>query len=403
MRSVRWDRDRVIESVRSDVWRYVSQASRHEDETVLEAGALLQMSPNEVRTLGRIQFITSDAVHKLLREMPALSRRLRTTAISEEERSPERVRGSIRWGATFAERAATGLPHIYVTAPARRAFQTAENEVLVSALDSISDQGKRTGWQRSASPELGTLVRSRVVSANRWLRLRSLAAVERRPLTPRVIARVRSGRAARRYATAVEVVALHRRYLKRLDRSAIKKAIEDHALVASDDAVLLELLCLFQVERALRDSGWTVTLPGLVRSGRVLLGSRGRVRLELFYQRAPKELSEGSLYRAIQRGQGFAGIGGLIPDMVLKVLGTSGKRWILIEVKGLHRSVADSARAATRDLLAYRRAFEPVLSRQALPYGIGIAWGENLHPHDGSEVMLCSPDTITESLDLALS
>lgn len=403
MRSVTWDRKRVIESVRSDVWRYLSQASRRDDETLLEAGALLQMSSRDVRTLARVQFLMSDAVQALLEEMPRLARRLRTTAIPEEERSPERVRGSIRWGPTFAERAATGLPHIYVTAPAKRAFQTPENEVLVGALEAISDQGRRTGWHHSASPEVGAETRARVSAAERWLGLRSLATVERRPLDTRTVARVRSGRAARRYASAVSVVELHRRYLKRLEREEIRRAVEEHALVSTRDAVLVELVSLFAIEKALGDSGWAVTTPGIVRSGCVLRGRRDGDRVDLYYQRTPRDLSTDSIYRTVQQRHHFSGVGGAIPDMVLKLSRKNDQRWILVEVKGVKRPVADSARAATHDLLAYRRAFEPVLGTQPPPYGLGIAWGAALSPSDVSEVMLCSPDTVGDALRLLLN
>jgi hypothetical protein len=74
----------------------------------------------------------------------------------------------------------------------------------------------------------------------------------------------------------------------------------------------------------------------------------------------------------------------------------------MLEVKGLERSVARSARAAARDLLAYRRAFEATLAGQATAYGIGIAWGRHVVPALG-EIILCSPDTIGEALKLALS
>ena len=111
MRSKRWERDRVIGDIRSDVWRYVSQASKREEDLVLEAAALLQMQSREVRTLARIQFILSEPARELIAAMPSLSRRLTNSALPEQERSMERVRGPIRWGETFSQRASTGLPH----------------------------------------------------------------------------------------------------------------------------------------------------------------------------------------------------------------------------------------------------------------------------------------------------
>ena len=79
-------------------------------------------------------------------------------------------------------------------------------------------------------------------------------------------------------------------------------------------------------------------------------------------------------------------------------------RWILIEVKGgPKRGVRDSARAATHDLLAYRRAFGPALAERPGPYGLGYAWGAGLTPSADAEIVLCTPDTLTQALGLLLS
>ncbi len=73
--------------------------------------------------------------------MPLLIRRLTTTTNTEVEISAERIRGAIRWSETFAQRAATGLPHVFVTAPTRRAFDTPENQTLAFALHAIAEFG----------------------------------------------------------------------------------------------------------------------------------------------------------------------------------------------------------------------------------------------------------------------
>jgi hypothetical protein len=124
--------------------------------------------------------------------------------------------------------------------------------------------------------------------------------------------------------------------------------------------------------------------------------------LELYYQHAPHDLSVDSVYRAVQQSHEFAAVGGLIPDLVLRLRASSGDRWVIVEVKGVERSVTDSARAALQNLLAYRRAFSAALDGQIGPYGIGIAWGEQVAPAVSAEVVLCSPDTIGEALDIAL-
>ncbi|HKF79191.1 MAG TPA: hypothetical protein VKB17_00005, partial [Thermoleophilaceae bacterium] len=93
----------------------------------------------------------------------------------------------------------------------------------------------------------------------------------------------------------------------------------------------------------------------------------------------------------------FKRAGALRPDFVLR-LHTSPPRWLLIEVKGVERPVWDSAREALRDLLAYRRAFDPVLGTAETPYGLGIAWGESMQASTEIEVALCTPDMVEDAL-----
>ena len=64
--------------------------------------------------------------------------------------------------------------------------------------------------------------------------------------------------------------------------------------------------------------------------------------------------------------------------------------------------MADSARAAVRDLFVYRRAFSAVLDRQTEPYGLGYAWGEGLKPSLDGDVTLCTPDTLAEALSVII-
>lgn len=121
--------------------------------------------------------------------------------------------------------------------------------------------------------------------------------------------------------------------------------------------------------------------------------------MEVFYQATQGALSAGSRYREVQAAYDFSSSGGLIPDLVIKTTANDETRWLLVEVKGgEQRSVADSARAAVRDLFGYRRAFSAVLDRQTEPYGLGYAWGEGLNPSLDSDVTLCTPDTLATAL-----
>src|SRR5947207_3357840 len=110
----------MIAQIRSDVWRYLTPAADVETR-LLEASALLRMPATELQTVAQLQFLASRELGELLKQLPTLVRRLATTTTSEEEWSTERIRGSIEWSKTLSMRAATGLPHLYVTQPARRA------------------------------------------------------------------------------------------------------------------------------------------------------------------------------------------------------------------------------------------------------------------------------------------
>ncbi len=405
MKTRSWDRSAVILDLRDDIWRYVTQASeqyrpgRGGEELLLRAGALLQMSAAEVRYLAQLDFILSEPVGELLEQMPSLIRRLTPTTASETEVSSQRIRGNIRWSETYAQRAATGAPNLFVTTPTRRAFNTPENQVLAFALFSIAEFGKRTGWHRGASIGPARDIHDRVAKATRWLQARQFVGVPKLPPAPTTMSRVRTGRARLRYRKALEVVELYQRYIARLDRDAVRDAVEHRALIASRDSVLLELHCALDTIKILRRLGWEAPPTGILWPPLIFRGHRDEAKVEVFYQATPGALSAGSRYHEVQAAHDFSSSGGLIPDLVIKISSNGETRWLLVEVKGGEkRSVADSARAAVRDLFVYRRAFSAALDRQTEPYGLGYAWGEGLKPSLGSDVTLCTPDTLAEAL-----
>jgi len=404
VRSQPWSREQAILEIRRDIWRYLTHVARRETELQLEAAAILGMPPGEIRTLAYAQFILGDDVAQLLEGMASLMRRLATTTVDEEERSAERIRGPILWGSTLTAQTVTGIRHLYVTAPARRAYDTPENRVLAAALAAIVEVGKRTGWHRLGEKHLAGEVRQRLDEASYWLSRRALSNILPSAPSARTLSRVASGRMRRRYASAVDVIRTHQRLVRRLDRDAIRSAVERHALVTTDDDTLFELLCVFAIERALRSRDWEISQPGLVRSrGRFLAATRGRRSLELYYQTVPVSLSTGAHYDALQDAHGFSDTGRLRPDFLIRIYDGQGSRWILGEVKGgEHRQVHQSARAALFDLLAYRRNYDAQIDASQTPYGLGIAWGAELDPATASEVILCTPDRLGQALDAVI-
>jgi hypothetical protein len=397
MRSLEWDRKDLIAEIRRDLWRYLTPAATIEAEA-LQAAALLQLRTDELRVIGRIQFLTSDELGAFLRQLPFLVRRLATTTASEEEWSAERIRGAIQWARTIGVRQATGIPHLYVTTPARRAYQTPENELLALVLDATVSLGKRTGWHRSESAAVGKLISKRVSEAERWLQLRPLLEVERRPLTATKLARIRSGRYRSRYKAVLGAYDNYHLLAERLDRDAIRRSVETHGLVAADDATLFELVCAFRVIEALHQLGWQLGHLGLFEGALRMTGRKGSEELELHYQSTPAALRSRSAYRSLLQAHEIPP-SALRPDLIVKHASKTHVAWLLIEAKGGRRPIADSARAAALDLFAYRTAFAHALDGQVGLFGLGVAWGADLAPRPSGGVMLCSQDAIPSALE----
>jgi hypothetical protein len=407
MKTLPWDREGEIRRVRTRLWHHLSAAAQEESGIRPDAAALLQLGESDIRLLAELHFLLSTEVEELLADIPRLVRRLATTTVAEEERSPERVRGSVNWGKTLSARMSTGLPHMYVTTPARRAYQTPENELLVSVLDSIVQRGRRLGVPDR--PGIGHELAERIGESDAFRRRRMLAEIQRRPVTPRALARVRGGRHRRRYASAIAAHDRFQALVTRLEPEAIKQAIQERALVTRSNPTLFEITGTLDVIDALQSCGWTVAplrLFGLPRALH-LTAVRGAERLELWYQHVPAELAEGSAYVDTLRRHEFPARSTQPqrPDIVLRhTRESSEQRWILGEVKlGFTRRVEDSARAALADLLGYRRDFGAQLEAQQGAYGFGLAWGEELDPVESDEVVLCTPDRLAPAMEVLLA
>jgi hypothetical protein len=396
MRTLPWVRKDLIAQIRSDLWRYLTPAASIEAE-LLQAAALLQISPRELRILGRLQFLVSDELGELLSQLRFLVRRLATTTASEEEWSEDRIRGAIQWSQTIGARRATGIPHLYVTAPARRAYQTPENELLALLLDAVVTLGRESGWRRSESADVGRLISSRVEAAERWLQTRALLEVDRRPMSPRKLARVRSGRHRRRYQAVLDAYGRYRVLAEQLDRAAIREAVETYGLISRDDATLFELVCTFAVIRALGELGWQLERLSLFKGSLLLRGRRGSEKLELSYQGTPRSLRRDSRYRDALWAHNIHPRP-LRPDLVLTRTSRHSVSRLLVEAKGGRRDITESARAATFDLLAYRTTYSRALDQQDAFFGLGIVWGADLRPSETNEISLCTPDTVKVAL-----
>jgi hypothetical protein len=397
MRSLPWDRRARIAEVRTRIWSYVSPASRFEVPGLLTAAALLQWPEADALRLGALQFLLSAEVGEMLARIPQLIRRLATASASAEEQSMDRLRGPVQWNRTLALRAVSGSPLLFVTAPARRVYQTTENELLVHVLDAITRTALSTGWDTAVTREQpAQILRDRLSEARRWQQSRMLASIDRVPPTARSLMRIRSGRHHQRYAPVLAAYSKLVSLVEQLDRNGIRAAIEHAGIVTAAESTLFELLTAFYLLDALQWEGWQMR-PFQLFEGRLHVSGHhvdGRP-IDFWYQATPAALASTSRYRnvlkshAVPRRQ-------LRPDMVLRwTTQNTQERWLLVECKlSESRGAGHAARAALLDLLAYRRSFDATLTTSGQPYGLGVAWGQGLFAAENAEVALCTPDTL---------
>lgn len=401
MESLTWDRPARITEVRDHIWKYLTPASRFEGPGLLAAGALLQWSEAEASRLGELQFLLCRETGEFLKSLPQLMRKLATASALEEEWTGQRLRGPVEWNRTMALRNTTGAPHLYVTAPARRVYQTPENELLVHVLDAIVAAAQRSGWDRKTPrQEPARRVRERLSSATRWQQNRMLSGIERTAPAPRAVARVRSGRHAQRYAAVLRAYDKLTSLVEHMDRQAVREAIEQAGLVTAEEPILFELLTTFRVIDALTTLGWQMAPLTLFHGHVHTTGHTADSRqIELWYQTTPPALAARSQYRQVLTSHGFTGTRQLRPDIVLQWTAPDGQqRWLLIECKLSQSGVNKAARQALSDLLAYRTDYDATLAATNGPHGLGVAWGSGLDPITTSEVALCTPDTLPQAL-----
>ncbi len=205
------------------------------------ASALLQLSEAELRALAEIHFVGSEEVQELLAEMPSLIRKLATTTVIEEERHPERIRGSIRWGETFKQ----SIGHWFsVSLRDRPRSSRAPNPGATSSLSMSSTSSQMPAGvlagalkARASGDGFPSEPSERTSSAVDDLSRRSS---ESHPCGQPPLARVATGRYRGRYRFALDAYKLHTRLIRQLDSEAIQRAVNELALVVADDPTLFE-------------------------------------------------------------------------------------------------------------------------------------------------------------------
>lgn len=239
MRYRDWDRTARITEVRDQIWKYLSPASRFEGQGLLDAGALLQWSEDDASRLGELQFLLCRETGEFLKLANKLIRKLATTSEPEEERTGQRLRGPVQWNRTLSLRSSTGNQQTYYTTPARRVFQTPENELMVHVLDAIVTAAQHSGWSgKKRKQEAVAEVRDRLDRAESLLAHPQLSGIDRVSPRPRAVARVRCGRHAERYRTVLSAYDKFTSLVEQVDRQAVREAVEEAGLVTAEEFIL---------------------------------------------------------------------------------------------------------------------------------------------------------------------
>jgi hypothetical protein len=395
-----WNRAALVAEVRDKIWRYLTPAAKVE-QMMLEAAALLDLPLTAIVQLAELQYLVSDELGDALDSVPRLLRRFASTTVSEFETSPERVRGRIEWGQTLSYRAATGLKHVYVSAPARRAYDTPENQLLAFVLSETPRLARNVGWGMRDDTTVAGVISHRSAAARRWLSHRMISEVSPQRPTARGILRIRQGR-RRQYQPVLKAYDLYVKLLGTSDRQYIRQVVEQRAIVACDPAQLFEILVAFGIIDVLERENWTHSPLHLVRGALTLTANRNQHQLQLFFQRLSKELLAISTYVDVQRRHGIHATA-LRPDLVLRFTSPQGSSWLLVEVKGgSERGVAGSIRDALSDLLAYGRDYAQAVKEQPPSYGLGVAWGDGLEADLTGPLALCTQEQLPETFSALL-
>ncbi len=171
--------------------------------------ALLGISGAAARQLVSVALATSDEAEALLDAVPHVVRSLAVSTLVTAMRCVGEVRGAVLWSETMAARSASpGAGEVFVCASTAKAFDTAENQVLVQALLRVrnaADAADGGGAFASDDPEVRR-ARHNGARATRFLDHRTLLGVGRTKIDGRQLRRARAGTRRRTYEPAVAMI-----------------------------------------------------------------------------------------------------------------------------------------------------------------------------------------------------
>lgn len=178
----------------------------------------------------------SDEASALLSVMPQLIRNLSISTVAVPERCVGAVRGPVLWSETMSARAGSaGDDGIFVCSTVSRAYDTAENRLLVKALSEIVRGGRAVerlhDSERGEEPSLLADARHHADLAERFLDHRTLIGVRQSQRRRRAAGRVRRDPRRRGYQPVHDML---RRASEPLDVSTIRLFCDEQTTARHD-------------------------------------------------------------------------------------------------------------------------------------------------------------------------
>lgn len=225
---------RVDAGETDELWR---RAARPVDVPIV-AEALFGLPPEVVDATCAVKVCIGAEAAAVLAALPALSRALTTSVSCATTRARGEIRGPVSWSETMAARASSfGAEDLYICSVPQRDYDTPANRALVQALQTLAQATARLDRAPTAWRGDPRLRRARAVSraARDWLEHPTLAKVSRGRVSRREMERVRSGKAAARYASVLALLEVAAEPLgpAQLLPLADRRTRADHALLVA--------------------------------------------------------------------------------------------------------------------------------------------------------------------------
>jgi hypothetical protein len=170
--------------------------------------ALLGLPPRVARQLVGTILATSEEAEELLDAMPRIVRSMAIATTDRPERCYGELRGPVLWSETMSARSASaGDPGLFVCATTTKAYDTDENRVLKSALDTIRRAGADADHGTDGTND--DMVKRARQNGNRAAHLlehRTLIGVPVTRVGGRALTRTRAGNRRNTYRPAIEVL-----------------------------------------------------------------------------------------------------------------------------------------------------------------------------------------------------